>query len=255
MAQTYKIIHVGQGDGIINIGVEFNIDNITIDHHNMTFPANYTVDQIHEEIAKQLNDKANRIAMSSKLAESLQTELNVERQVIPTVLSFDPPEGPVSAFPIDIVITADVIDPLMEIRYTVDGSDPGELSPPYRQPISLVNSGTIKAAVFDPNTNIRGRIFVANYTIANPSTPKQISKAMLLSAIPQSDLGKIIADNVAYRVLNSFLVLGPDPVVTTQEVASRVKSFVDQFKAAAILSQAGADAIANVVIGAGWTWI
>lgn len=252
--RSYKIFQIGEGPGQVNVGVEFLVDGVTVDRHNLTFPADRTPEEIRTEIENQLNAKADGINVSRALATMMAAEVNVERQVIPTALSFTPPAGSI-AFPATVTVTpSEPLPATMEIRYTLDGSDPGELSAPYRTPVSLAGSGSIKAAVFDLITNVRGRVFTASYSAQQAPGPQPVGKAALMAAIPQADLSKALANDMAYRVVNSFLINGPDPVATTQEAAGRVKAFVDQFLAGTILSQAGYDAVKALVTGNGWTW-
>jgi hypothetical protein len=60
------------------------------------------------------------------------------------------------------------------IHYTLDGSDPTELSPFYAEPITLTNSTTVKATAFKANL-AESAVATASFTKDTDFTPKSVS--------------------------------------------------------------------------------
>lgn len=59
----------------------------------------------------------------------------------------------------------------LEVRYTLDGSDPTGASTQYTGPLSLSETTTVKAAFFDEQGNRRSRTFSQTYTRLEPLSP------------------------------------------------------------------------------------
>ena len=78
--------------------------------------------------------------------------------------SFQPAAG---AYQDDVLVTLTSPDPNATIRYTTDGSDPGDTSPAFRLPLVLTTTTAVKARLFKSG-HTAGAIVSATYTLDAP---------------------------------------------------------------------------------------
>lgn len=251
MSQSYRIFQSAVGGGQLMVGVEYIRDGVVLDRHNYSFSPDETREGIHRFLETQLHGKIAAMEKAEALAASLAQDLEVERRVAPPVnIGFSPAGGAVN-FPISVTLSPSA--PIFEIRYTIDGSDPGEASPPYRIPLLLNGATMIKASGYTAD-GLRGAISQANYTAVIAPGAQPLRKSAVVDLIPQVELAAILANEGAFRVYQSFLVLGPDVIASTQSGVDKARGFCTQYLAAAILSQATYDTIRTHVLSLGWTW-
>jgi hypothetical protein len=79
----------------------------------------------------------------------------------------------------NVALTLGTRAPAASIRYTLDGTEPGETSPLYTQPILITNTLVVRARLFHP-TAPPGPVTAAIYTRAEPELESFTSKLPLL---------------------------------------------------------------------------
>jgi hypothetical protein len=253
--RSFKIFQMEEGDGGVTLGVEFMQNDTTLARHNYSFGGDTTPEQIQSFLESQLNGKIAALERARSLAALLRPDINSIHPVAPPVdITFSPSPGP-QDYPVAVTI-AGAAPAGCEIRYTSDGLDPGELSSPYRIPITISAPTTIKAAVFTVE-GARGAIYVATYLATQAPVapaPVPLTKSAVLALLPQADISAAMANEGAWRVFQAFLIMGSETIADNQAGISKVKAFCDQFLAGAILSQGSYDAIRAQAQFLGWNW-
>ncbi|MCI4648162.1 PA14 domain-containing protein [Phaeodactylibacter sp.] len=105
--------------------------------------------------------------------------LDIRPENVPTLLSFTPMDVFLERH--EVKITSPFEN--LEIRYTVDGSEPAADSPLYTTPIEIQSTTTIKACYFDSKGESRSRVTEREYRKVVPEPSVKIKRSNLAAGL------------------------------------------------------------------------